>query len=186
MTAPAVGGTSLPTHLVKVRTAPRMCVSAPMALRSRRMSIHDGHRRSPQPPGTPLHRTSYLLAQTTLVERGGSSPTLTSAKQRHDRAECRDEVRGRGIERVGRPRRGASARREVHAWAPGTNQTLCGLALSRSQLGRYPHVDWDDIQPASGRHADAVRRVCPRCMAGARPRRDAPQRRGRNPRPRRG
>ncbi|MDQ3763690.1 MAG: hypothetical protein M3460_19335 [Actinomycetota bacterium] len=68
---------------------------------------------------------------------------------------------------------------EVHAWTPGTNQTLCGLALSWSRLGRYPHVDWDDIRPESGRHADAVRRVCPRCMAGTRSRRDARQRRGR-------
>ncbi|MDQ4030968.1 MAG: hypothetical protein M3332_01335 [Actinomycetota bacterium] len=69
---------------------------------------------------------------------------------------------------------------EVHAWARGTNQTLCGRALSRSWLGRYPHVDWEDIRPESGRHADAVRRVCPRCMAGARPRREPPQRRGRS------
>ena len=54
---------------------------------------------------------------------------------------------------------------EVHAWTPGTNQTLCGLALSRSQLGRFPHVDWADVRPESGRHADEVRRVCPRCTA---------------------
>ena len=67
---------------------------------------------------------------------------------------------------------------EVYAWTPGTNQTLCGLALSRSRLARYPHVDWDDIRPESGRHADAVRRVCPRCIAGARPRRHAHQRHG--------
>lgn len=58
---------------------------------------------------------------------------------------------------------------EVHAWVPGSNQTLCGLALSRSRLGRYPHVDWDDVRPESGRHADAVRRVCPRCRAGGWP-----------------
>jgi hypothetical protein len=37
---------------------------------------------------------------------------------------------------------------EVHAWTPSANQTLCGLALSRSRLGRYPHVDWDDIRPS--------------------------------------
>ena len=65
---------------------------------------------------------------------------------------------------------------EVHAWTPGTNQTLCGLALSRSRLGRHPHVDWDDVLPESGRHADEVRRVCPRCAAGVRPR--GPARRG--------
>jgi hypothetical protein len=56
----------------------------------------------------------------------------------------------------------------VHAWARGTNQTLCGRALSRSWLGRYPHVDWEDIRPESGRHADAVRRVCPRWPGPAR------------------
>jgi hypothetical protein len=59
---------------------------------------------------------------------------------------------------------------EVHAWVPGTNQTVCGLALSRSRLSRYPHVEWADAQPESGGHADAVRRVCPRCAAAARPR----------------
>jgi hypothetical protein len=59
---------------------------------------------------------------------------------------------------------------EVHAWTPGANQTLCGLALSPSRLGRYPHVEWDDIRPESGRHADEVRRICPRCAAGAAPR----------------
>ena len=62
---------------------------------------------------------------------------------------------------------------EMHAWTPGTNQTLCGLALSRSRLGCYPHVDCEDILPESGRHADAVGRVCPRCPAGVCPRRPA-------------
>ena len=62
---------------------------------------------------------------------------------------------------------------EVHAWTQGANQTLCGLALSRSGLGRYPHVEWSDIRPESGRHADEVRRVRPRCAAGAGPRRRA-------------
>jgi hypothetical protein len=75
---------------------------------------------------------------------------------------------------------------EVHGWVPGTNQTLCGLALSRSALTRYPHVDWADAQPESGRHADAVRRVCPRCAAAARPRRSRSDRHpGRTPRGRR-
>jgi hypothetical protein len=60
---------------------------------------------------------------------------------------------------------------EVHAWTPGTNQTACGLPLARSRLARYPHVGWADVQPESGRHADEVRRVCPRCAAAARPRR---------------
>ena len=65
---------------------------------------------------------------------------------------------------------------EVHAWVPGTNQTVCGLPLHRARLDRYPHVTWEDADPASGRHADAVRRACPRCSAAARPRRDARQR----------
>jgi hypothetical protein len=54
---------------------------------------------------------------------------------------------------------------EVHAWEPGTNQSLCGLSLFRSQLIRFPHVDWPDIDPATGREADEVRGVCPRCDA---------------------
>jgi hypothetical protein len=67
---------------------------------------------------------------------------------------------------------------EVHGWVPGTNQTVCGLSLSRSRLDRYPHTDWADVRPESGRHADAVRRVCPRCAAAARPRRGTPRRGG--------
>jgi len=61
---------------------------------------------------------------------------------------------------------------EVHAWEPGTNQTRCGLALSRSQLIRFPHVSWADVQPATGAHADRVGRVCPRCGAATGRRRD--------------
>jgi hypothetical protein len=60
---------------------------------------------------------------------------------------------------------------EVHAWEPGTNQTACGLALSRSRLQRFPHVRWPDVQPESGGAADRVQRVCPRCAAAARPQR---------------
>ncbi|WP_461021343.1 hypothetical protein [Thalassiella azotivora] len=56
---------------------------------------------------------------------------------------------------------------EVHGWRPGTNQTLCGLSLHRSRLTRFPHVVLDDTDPASGGAADAVRRVCPRCLAAA-------------------
>lgn len=55
---------------------------------------------------------------------------------------------------------------EVHAWLPGTNQTLCGLALSRTGLRRFSHVRWEDVQPESGGAADEVGRVCPRCAAG--------------------
>lgn len=54
---------------------------------------------------------------------------------------------------------------EAHAWEPGTNQTLCGLALSRSQLERFPHVPWSDVV---GGEDDHVRRVCPRCTGATR------------------
>ena len=53
----------------------------------------------------------------------------------------------------------------VHAWRPGTNQTLCGLQLSRTGLLRFPHVPWAEAQPATGRDADRVQEVCPRCAA---------------------
>jgi hypothetical protein len=54
---------------------------------------------------------------------------------------------------------------EVHAWAPGTNQSVCGLALSRSQLRRFPHVSWSEVYAVTGGYADGVQRVCPRCAA---------------------
>jgi hypothetical protein len=60
----------------------------------------------------------------------------------------------------------------VHAWLPVTNQTLCGLSLHRSELIRFPHVDWKDVQPATGRDADRVADVCPRCAAAMGRRRD--------------
>lgn len=72
---------------------------------------------------------------------------------------------------------------EVHAWERGTNQTVCGLPLSRSELQRFPHVDWRDVQPATGRHADEVGRVCPRCGAGMGARRDERPWTRRDPRP---
>jgi hypothetical protein len=59
----------------------------------------------------------------------------------------------------------------VHAWFVGTNQTLCGDQLSRSQLGRFPHIQWADVQP-SGRDADRVSDICPRCAAAMGRRRD--------------
>jgi hypothetical protein len=34
---------------------------------------------------------------------------------------------------------------DVHAWMVGTNQSLCGLALSHSQLRRFPHVGWSEV-----------------------------------------
>jgi hypothetical protein len=63
---------------------------------------------------------------------------------------------------------------DSHAWRPGTNQTLCGLALSRTRLLRFPHVPWADV-PVLAETTAAGRpvRVCPRCLAAtrARPRR---------------
>ncbi|GGB95583.1 hypothetical protein [Cellulomonas carbonis] len=71
----------------------------------------------------------------------------------------------------------------VHAWVPGTNQTVCGLALSREPLERFPHVGWADVQPATGRDADRVEVVCRRCAAGTGARRDDRPWRRVDPRP---
>ena len=60
----------------------------------------------------------------------------------------------------------------VHGWEPGSNATLCGVPLARAQLIRFPHVQWPDVQPASGRDADRVTDVCPRCAAALGKRRD--------------
>jgi len=56
---------------------------------------------------------------------------------------------------------------EAHAWIPATNQTLCGLPLHRAGLIRFPHVPWPDAFPESGRMADRISRICPRCRAAA-------------------
>jgi len=72
---------------------------------------------------------------------------------------------------------------EVHAWEQGRNETVCGLALSKSGLLRFPHVTWDDVQPESGRHADEVRVVCRRCAAAQGARRDDRGWTRTNPRP---
>jgi hypothetical protein len=72
---------------------------------------------------------------------------------------------------------------EVHGWVPGTNQTVCGLALSRSRLRRFPHVHWEYATTDVLTEADRVGWVCPRCAAAG------GERRGRrswtrvNPRP---
>jgi hypothetical protein len=54
---------------------------------------------------------------------------------------------------------------EVHAWQPGTNQTVCGLALSRTRLLRFPHVPFDFRSTDVVTAADEVRHICPRCVA---------------------
>jgi hypothetical protein len=71
----------------------------------------------------------------------------------------------------------------VHAWLPRTNQTLCGLPLSKAQLLRFPHIQWVDVQPATGRDADMVQEVCRRCAAGMGVRRDDKPWKRVNPRP---
>jgi hypothetical protein len=61
---------------------------------------------------------------------------------------------------------------EVHGWIPGTNQTVCGLALSRSGLRRFSHVPWEYATTDVLTEADRVGWICPRCAAaagGARP-----------------
>ena len=72
---------------------------------------------------------------------------------------------------------------EVHAWQPATNATVCGLQFSRSRLDRFPHVQWVDVQPATGRDADRVTDVCPRCAAATGRRRDERPWRRTDPRP---
>ncbi len=54
---------------------------------------------------------------------------------------------------------------EVHAWLPGTNQTVCGLALSRTRLRRFPHVRFDFRGTDVVTPEDEVRHICPRCTA---------------------
>jgi hypothetical protein len=72
---------------------------------------------------------------------------------------------------------------EVHAWERGRNETVCGLSLHKSRLGRFPHVSWEDAQPESGRHAEGVQEVCRRCRAGTGFRRDERGWTRSNPRP---
>jgi hypothetical protein len=71
----------------------------------------------------------------------------------------------------------------VHAWLVGTNQTLCGVQIKKSQLVTFPHIDWVDVQPATGRDADQVAEVCPRCAAAMGRRRDTKPWTRHNPRP---
>jgi hypothetical protein len=54
---------------------------------------------------------------------------------------------------------------EVHAWLPGTNQTVCGLALSRTRLLRFPHVPFDFRATDVLTDQDEIGYICPRCVA---------------------
>lgn len=59
---------------------------------------------------------------------------------------------------------------DVHAWQPGQNGTVCGLALSRSALRRFPHVPFDFRATDTVTATDPIGRICPRCLAATRPR----------------
>ena len=72
---------------------------------------------------------------------------------------------------------------EVHAWLPGTNQTLCGMQIKKQGLRRFSHVEWADVQPATGRDADRVTTVCRRCMSATGHRPDEKSWVRRDPRP---
>lgn len=72
---------------------------------------------------------------------------------------------------------------EVHAWLPGTNQTLCGVPLARAGLVRLAGVSFADAQPATGADADRVTSVCPRCLAATGHRRDEKRWTRTHPRP---
>ena len=61
---------------------------------------------------------------------------------------------------------------EVHAWVPGTNQTVCGLQLSRTRLRRFPHVPFDFRATDVAAAGDEIRHICPRCVAAGGGRRD--------------
>ncbi|GGP82002.1 hypothetical protein [Saccharothrix coeruleofusca] len=60
---------------------------------------------------------------------------------------------------------------DVHAWTRGTNQTLCGLALSRSELARFPHVPWADAVWLA-QTGERSLWLCPRCSAALTPRKE--------------
>jgi hypothetical protein len=57
-------------------------------------------------------------------------------------------------------------RGDVHAWQPGTNQTLCGVPLHLARLGRFQHVPWSDALWLA-ETTDHALAVCPRCAAAA-------------------
>ncbi|MFL6126953.1 hypothetical protein [Actinophytocola sp.] len=55
-------------------------------------------------------------------------------------------------------------RGDVHAWLPGTNQTLCGLPLHRARLDRFQHVLWVDALWLADT-TDSGIAICRRCAA---------------------
>ncbi len=56
---------------------------------------------------------------------------------------------------------------ELHAWLPGTNQTLCGLPLHRTQLTRFPHVAWADVRKDVEDEEGRPVHICRRCDAAS-------------------
>lgn len=71
---------------------------------------------------------------------------------------------------------------DVHAWQPGTNQTLCGVPLRRAGLSKFPHVLWGDVLWFAGTAPRPVA-VCRRCTAAAGGRSGKRRRKRRGPRP---
>jgi hypothetical protein len=63
---------------------------------------------------------------------------------------------------------------EVHAWLPATNQTMCGLQLSRARLRGFAHVPFDFRSTDVVTSADEVVHICPRCVAATGGRRAGP------------
>jgi hypothetical protein len=63
---------------------------------------------------------------------------------------------------------------DVHAWRPGTNQTVCGVQLSRAHLLRFPHVPWADAEwmASTGQPEERPPHLCRRCRAAEKPRRE--------------
>jgi hypothetical protein len=54
----------------------------------------------------------------------------------------------------------------VHAWRPGTNQTLCGIPLHKAGLQRFPHVLWVDARWLADTTDERIV-LCHRCSAAA-------------------
>ena len=59
----------------------------------------------------------------------------------------------------------------LHAWIPGTNQTLCGVPLHRAGLRRFSHETWEYHSTDVLTPADRIGWLCPDCLAAAGPRR---------------
>ena len=72
---------------------------------------------------------------------------------------------------------------EAHAWLPGTNQTACGLPLSRARLSGFPHVPFDFRRSDKPTATDQIGHICPRCLAATGHRRDDKGWRRHSPRP---